>query len=1396
VNVEADPNLDEQFTARLLACDEALAAGQAPTPQDDGEPPELRARLERGIACVQLLQRLRPQRDTSRGDDCTATVSSTGRAASELADGAATFPSRLGRFVIRRALGSGGFGVVYLAYDPVLCRDVALKIPRADALVDADCRARFQREARAAAVLDHPHLVPVHEAGLLGSLCYIALAYCPGDNLAEWLKQRAVPVPCVQAAQLVALLAQAVHYAHARGILHRDLKPSNILLSPVVSTDPPTTEVAETTHAARENHWRPEPGTALLPRITDFGMAKIAVGDPGQTRTGAILGTPSYMAPEQVERQNRQVGPTTDVYALGAILYEVLTGLPPFWTETTVETLLLVKSAEPVAPGRLRPRLPRDLETICLKCLQKEQHKRYPSAEALADDLRRFIEGRPILARRTGTAEQLLKWARRRPALAASISALAVVSALGIGGILQQWKATQDALANEYKALGRARTALKAEVKERLKGETALYHHRVALAYHEWSSGSVARAAQLLDECAEKLRDWEWAYVHRLCHPPALTLRVGTPAALAVAFSPDGRRLASGGGRWGSSEPGEVTLWDAESGRALWTAPGREGPAMSVAFSPDGRQLASASVQHNAHHGAITIWDTDTGKEIHPRLDPSGGAMSLAYSPDGQRLAAASIDCRVRLFDPRTGAIDTVLSGPQATIFSVAFSPDGRRLASAGWDGTARVWDVNGGKLAYPPLVGPTDLRCVTFSPDGQRVATASFDQSVKLWDAATGQHVRTYWHHNTAVKSLAFAPDSRYLASGDQAGTMRIWNLQADRAERTIRGHTGSVDGLAYSPDGRRLASASGDGTMRVWDVTQTQDAYPLAGQTSGARSPVFSSDGRWLAVTGWAHSSGLSKENRVRVWSMADPSAPRIWAGHTDWVSCVTFTPDGKLLASGSKDKTVRLWDVGAGKTLRELKGHDDLVTGVSFRADGARLASSSLDGTVKLWDVATGQLMAPVLTHARPVRDVVFAPEGDRLVSVGDNGMIRVWESATGTEIGALSSAGQIVERVCFSRDGRRLATAGADGIVHVWDVATEPSAGAGIVPLQDFSGHKDTVVGLSFSHDGRRLASASRDRTVRIWDIASGTEALALHGHRDGVTGVAFSPDDRRLVSTSVDAIKVWEALDDPAAAPSRQILTPTEAVAWHHHEIEACVQAKPVPRFGVAFHVGRWLAADPNDYRPYIYRADMEESLGHWHQAADDYAQAIAHGGTNSWMWLHLAGLHLQQGDTDAYRQCCAAMLARFERSPNAIDANETAWACALGPRAVTDLDAVIRLAEKAVAAHPKQPGSHNTLGAILYRAGRFSSARAALYDALRLQRGSATPEDALFLALTEQRLDHDAAARFWLDKALALLESMNGGPPPEGHDRISAQGQRTQLLILCREAESLLLDPL
>jgi hypothetical protein len=397
--------LEEQFPLLLAAADEALASGEPSSFVAAAFPEELRARLEREVLLCRMIRELLPgiASPSAPASTLTAPPSNGEAAASDL-------PTHVGRFQILRELGRGSFGIVLHAYDPRLGRDVALKVPRPEISLSPTLRARFRQEARAAATLDHPNLVPVYDAGEENGDYYIASAYCPGVNLAAWLRQRTERVPYRMAARIVAALAGAVEHAHRRGVVHRDLKPANVMLE---------------TGEARSSV---DGDLGFVPRVTDFGLAKLldeaagAEGPGGATQTGAILGTPNYMAPEQADGNAKALGPSADVYALGIILYELLTGKTPFEADTPLSTLLLVRQSEPLSPARLRSSLPRDLETICLKCLCKEPRRRYASAAALEEDLRRYLAGEPILARRTGALARVALSCRRKPALASTIA--------------------------------------------------------------------------------------------------------------------------------------------------------------------------------------------------------------------------------------------------------------------------------------------------------------------------------------------------------------------------------------------------------------------------------------------------------------------------------------------------------------------------------------------------------------------------------------------------------------------------------------------------------------------------------------------------------------------------------------------------------------------------------------------------------------------------------------------------------------------------------------------------------------------------------------------------------------------------------------------------------------
>jgi WD40 repeat protein/tetratricopeptide (TPR) repeat protein len=1039
-------------------------------------------------------------------------------------------------------LGRGGMGVVYRARQVKLNRLVALKMILSGAHAGPQELARFRSEAEAVARLQHPNIVQVYEVGEHQGLPFFSLEFCPGGSLDK--KLAGTPMPPQQAAALVQVLARAMHAAHQRRVVHRDLKPANVLLA--------------------------DDGT---PKVTDFGLAK-KLDEAGQTHSGAVMGTPSYMAPEQAAGKIQEVGPAADEYALGALLYECLTGRPPFKAATAVDTLMQVVHQEPVPPRQLNPAVPRDLETVCLKCLEKDRGRRYGTAQELADELGRFLAGQEVRARPVGAVEHAWRWCRRNRVVATLLLLVAILLSLGIGagtysaalakGRTRLEKALEEARdargtaeAEKERADGEAREArrqkataeLASAEAERQKQRAEQFRHvnQLHLANREWESGNVPRAQELLETTRKDFRGWEYDYLNTLINDPQRTLRGHTDGVTSVCFRGDGRRLVSGSADrtvkvWDTHTGQEVLslkghteqvnsvavsgdgkriasggkdqtvrLWDAATGREILTLKGHTKDVSSVAFSPDGKRLASASFD-----GTVRVWDAATGREAFTLKGHAEEVHSVAFSPDGKRLASAGADRTVRVWDAATGREVLSLTGHTGFVFSVAFSPEGGRLASGGDDRMVRIWDARTGNELLA-LKGHTSFVFgVTFSPDGRRLASASFDQTVRVWDAWTGQEALALKGHTGFVFGVAFSPDGKCLASGgalDQ--TVKVWDAAARQQPLTLKGHTGPVSSVAFSPDGKRLVSGGDDQTVRVWDAAAGQEILTLKGHTEVVNSVAVSGDGRCIA-------SG-SKDQTVRLWDAATGREVLTLKGHTKDVLSVAFSPDGKRLASASQDKTVKVWDARTGQEAVSLTGHTGDVFGVCFSPDGKRLASAGGgDRTVRIWDAVTGrEILTLNNVHDLAVSVVAFSPDGSRLASAGLDGTVRVREARTGRELLTLKGHAGLVHSVAFSPDGRRLVSGGDDRTVRVWDAAF----GQEVLSLR---GHANNISGVAFNPDGKSIASGSWDQTVKVWGAAAGPEVLSLRGHTDQVSGVAFSPDSKRLISTDSKRNRiVWD-----------------------------------------------------------------------------------------------------------------------------------------------------------------------------------------------------------------------------------------------------------------------------
>ncbi|HUG10435.1 MAG TPA: serine/threonine-protein kinase [Opitutaceae bacterium] len=963
----------------------------------------------------------------------------------------ATGERRFGDYELLRELGRGGMGVVYLARQITLDRLVALKVLAGAEHAAPDAKARFQREAREAARLRHPHIVAIHNVGEHEGAFFYSMDLIEGDDLEARFATRSPPPR--DAAMLILRAARAVQYAHDTGVLHRDIKPGNILID-----------------------------DAGEPFLTDFGLATAVDGGGRLTRPGEMLGSPAYASPEQLQGTESVA---SDVYSLGAVLYFLLTRRPPFVAAQLPELLAAVQRGDPVPPRRLDPSLPRDMETIALRALAREPSGRYATAGELADDLERWLEGRPIVARPVSSLERAWRWSGRNPALAGVGAMLVAALLTGGAAVTWQWQRAESAAAHTV---------------------AQLYASDLRIASDALLAGDLGAARRALERCPLEHRDAAWGVLWPQAQGDAELVAIGAPWTVNdLALSPDRRFVAAaveddvvrlwnlGTGEEVRTFPGTETSWwvqFAPEGRDLFTgdtsikqwslADGalvREFPGRTGVLSPDGTVLYSCDGQRFVFYdtaGTVTAWRVADGEKL---FEIPIAARLLALSADGTRLAVSDAATFVAVYDARDGRrlIEPWPAGER--VWELGFSPDGRLLVASGWFRNVRVWDL--ADVTQPPrhLEHPLNTWEAVFSPDGSALAVGCSDQAVHVWDTATWSKRRVLSGHENEVWSVAWRDNDRLLAAGRDPRVMQ-WSA-AGPAPRPVLRHDDVSMNLAWLPGGR-LATACLDADGVMGAVITRLPARQVEARFPGEIPITYDRETRRLWL--WAEAA---HELRARNVDALEDFVAVPWVREPGDV--IEGTPH-VVVSAGISWAALR----GGALEFRRLNdGHrldrfEDIFITRRFQ-----LGVSSPDGRWFVWtrslktpfilDRATGRSVA-LEGHHYDVAVIVFTPEGDTFITGGHDGLIYEWTTAAPHHRRELARHRTSVGQIGFSADGRVLVSQEPDVGVRFWNRATE----------REVAFLPEAVTGAGewgeFSLEGDWYAQRRADGEVRVWPVA--------------------------------------------------------------------------------------------------------------------------------------------------------------------------------------------------------------------------------------------------------------------------------------------------------------------
>ncbi|MGB8852319.1 MAG: protein kinase [Pirellulales bacterium] len=990
--------------------------------------------------------------------------------------------TRIGGVTIGRLLALGGMGCVYEGWQDAPRRRVAVKLMRPRG--SREFSRRFAREIDVLASLRHPHIAQVHSCGMhqtdSGEVPFYVMELVPdAEPITVYAVHHGLSIR--ERVALFSTVCAAIAHAHARGVIHRDIKPANILV-----------------------------GSDGVPKVIDFGVARLldTNSDSGHreptcaTLAGELVGTLQYMSPEQIVGSS-EIDARSDVYALGLVLHELVARRPPYdlsGRSYTESVRIVIGNAAATSNNVARAAAAADgnaldaqsLGVIASTCLEADASDRYSSAARLEADVARWLDDRPILARRPTPWQSARRFARRHRAVALSGASTVVALVIAVVGIsLASLRA--DRLRHDAE---RQATAARQQ----------LYMATVLLAAEARDRDNVVEARRLVDE-ARRLAAVETGHepIEVRCLAASLDEASETSAGaegtvVAVAWSPDGKWLAAGdaAGQVRLHRPGvpatPAVVLGSHQGAAIW----------SLAVSPDGQRLASAGTD-----GCVRIWNVSTGGCEAELAAHESAVYSVAFAPDGATLASASRDRTARLWDTTTWKERCVLRDHAGTVYAARFSADGGRLVTASMDHTARVWNTDTGVCEVTLSGHSSRVFSAAFSADDAAIVTASEDGTARIWNANTGEE-RQRLTHPFRVNAAIFVGPTARVATAAADEVLRIWEPGSPEPPRQLHGHAGPIWAVASTHDGRRLATGSADGAVRIWDGSGTP--ANVITESDRVLTASFSGDGSRLA-TGLADGSVVLRDSAT----LMEEGRLSVGGGR---VNGVAFLANSDAVAVASDDGCVTIWDAVTHERQMSIAAHGRRVYSVMVSPDGSRLVTAGEDRTARLWNTATGEAIGGPLKHPRRVFCAVFTVDARRLVTACEDRLVRVWDAADGREIGQWDGHTASVNWLTASADGEWIASAASDATIRLWRARDGR-------PAAVLTGPAKQIWKCAFSPDAARIVGVSADGAAQLWDVASGRPALMLRGHGDQVWAVAFRPDGDALVSGGWDGTtRLW------------------------------------------------------------------------------------------------------------------------------------------------------------------------------------------------------------------------------------------------------------------------------